>query len=207
MSFAALLRREPCAVAFGLLHTVAATIGQTFVISLFLPGIKEGFSLSDAQVSLLFTGTTLASAAALWKIGPWIDRADVVTGRIVDRTGSAWLFCVHLLPLAVGAVALIRLTSPWVVPLFWLCAGVTVGMGTVLQTTVIAERVPVERLGSARSWLAAGTIVASAVGPSLYGAGLAAGASMPTLLWASVAVLVGTTVLGVVATRSTAAGC
>ncbi len=50
MSFTALLRREPRALAFGLLHTIAATIGQTFVISLFLPGIKTSFALSDAQI-------------------------------------------------------------------------------------------------------------------------------------------------------------
>jgi MFS family permease len=399
MSFTILLRREPRAVAFGLLHTVAATIGQTFVISLFLPGIKESFALSDAQVSLLFTATTLASAAALWKIGAWIDRADVVryclscglflavscaviaaapvltvlivgifclrlsgngllthvaitataryfssdrgqalslvllgtsigeaglpallvaligtlgwrwtllatgclglvlvivaaiavrkepvfrrpdfrsaevstapvehsrtrrehnhrgyfalvtplfvgmpmvltalifhqaliaaekgvtlqwfavsfmafaivrvpisiiTGRIVDRTGSAWLFCLHLLPLAAGITALNTVSSPWIVPLYWLCAGVTTGMGTVLQTTVVAERVSLERLGTARSVLAAVTIVASAVGPSLYGLGLASGARMPVILWASVAVLVGATAIGVMATR------
>ena len=79
MSFIALFYREPRALAFGLLHTLAATVGQTFVISLFLPGVKESFTLGDAQVSLLFTTATLISAAALWKIGGWIDRVDHVT--------------------------------------------------------------------------------------------------------------------------------
>jgi hypothetical protein len=51
MSFIALLRREPRALVFGLLHTFAATIGQTFVIALFLPGIKQSFALGDAAVS------------------------------------------------------------------------------------------------------------------------------------------------------------
>jgi len=400
MTVTTLLRREPGPIAFGLLHTVAATVGQTFVISLFLPGIKESFALSDAQVSLLFTATTLASAAALWTVGAWIDRTDVVRyclscglflalscaliagvpalpalivgmfclrlagngllthvaitataryfsrdrgqalslvllgssfgeaalptvlvaligtwgwrwtllaagcfglslviaaavavrtqaafrsphsrsanvsavarerseatgprdsrtyfawtaplfiamplvitatifhqallaaekgvslqwsavsfmafaivrvpvsifiGRIVDRLGSAWLFCLHLLPLGAGTAALIAVASPWVVPLYWLCAGVTGGMGSVLQATVVAERVPLARLGSARSVLAAVTIVASAVGPSLFGLGFAAGASMATILWASVFVLLAATMLGVVATRA-----
>jgi MFS family permease len=400
MSFTVLFRRAPRAVAFGLLHTLAATIGQTFVISLFLPGIKESFALGDAQVSLLFTGTTLASALALWKIGAWIDRADVVrysvscglllalacafiaaareitllvvgmfclrlagngllthvaltatarrftrergealslillgssigeaglpaiivaliglsgwrstfaaagclglvlvaaaaaairkdaafrspharssgqspkplqqsravpradqrryftltaplflampmvitatvfhqalvaeskgislqwfavsfiafavsrvicsvvTGPIVDRAGSTWLFCFHLLPLAAGTAALITMSSPWVAPLFWFCAGITSGAGTVLQMTVVAERVALARLGAARSLVAAATIVASAIGPSLYGAGLAAGARMSTILWASVVMLMGATALGFVATRS-----
>ncbi len=400
MSFTGLLRREPRALAFGLLHTIAATVGQTFVISLFLPGIKASFALSDAQISLLFTGTTLVSAAALWKIGAWIDHADLVRyslacgvflalscaliagahhlavlvagmaclrlagngllthvgltataryftrqrgqavslvllgssigegglpvvlvsflgawgwrptlaaagcfglllvivaaaavrreaafctphsrsaeespapaprvkarpyannlryflvsgplfaampmvltatvfhqalvaeakgvslqwfavsfiafaisrvvssvliGPAVDRFGSKWPFCLHLLPLAAATAALITVSSPWVVPVYWFCAGVTGGMGMVLQTTVVAERVPPERLGAARTVLTAAMIVASAVGPSLFGSGLAAGASIPTILWASVAGLIIATTLGFVAHRT-----
>jgi MFS family permease len=390
------LTREPRALAFGLLHTVAATIGQTFVISLFLPGIKEAYELSAAQVALLYTTTTLASAAALWKVGPWIDRADtvryalwsalllalacgvmatahhlvvlivglfflrlagngllphvaltataryfvrhrgqalslvllgssigeggfpaplvatiatlgwrptlaltgivgallvaagaaavrkeaafrakpaaaaeagrsapsmrdathaipqrrfflltaplfigmplvvtatifhqalvaearglslkwfavafiafalsrvvvsVVTGPIVDRFGSTWLFCLHLLPLAAGTAALVLIDSTWIAPMYWFCAGVSSGLGTVLHMTVVAERVVSARLGTARSIVAAAGIVASAVGPSLYGAGLALGASIPALLWASVTLLLGATVIGLV---------
>jgi hypothetical protein len=72
MSFLGLLRREPRALAFGLLHTFAATIGQTFVTALFLPGIKQSFALGEADVSLIFTATTLASAVVLGKsAGGW----------------------------------------------------------------------------------------------------------------------------------------
>jgi predicted MFS family arabinose efflux permease len=78
MSFAGLLRREPRALAFGVLHTLGATIGQTFVIALFLPGIKESFALRDGSISVMFTGTTLASAALLWQIGPRLDRNDLL---------------------------------------------------------------------------------------------------------------------------------
>jgi MFS family permease len=403
MSVLALLRREPRAIAFGLLHTIAATVGQTFLISLFLPGIKAAFGLGDAGVSVLFTATTLASAAALWRVGAWIDRADllryalscaalllfacaiigasgalwvlalglfclrlagngllthvavtataryfsgdrgralsivllgssigegalpavlvpligawgwratlvalgafgvalvlvaarlvrrqaafrtplrasdaaaraalqtgvtsaadnrryflltaplfvtmwtfitatifhqslvaqakglslqwfavsyiafaavrvpvsVLTGRLIDRIGSARLFCLHVLPLALGTVVLVVAGSPWVAPFYWFCAGVTSGMGTVLQSTVVAERVPRERLGRARSLLGAMGIVASAAGPTLYGGGLAAGASMSAILWASVAFFVLATALGLVATRRYARG-
>jgi MFS family permease len=394
MNVLTLFRREPRALAFGLLHTLAATIGQTFLVSLFLPGIKQSFALGDAQVSLLFTGTTLASAVALWKIGAWIDRVDIVrycvscglflafscaaiasaqhvtvlavglfclrlagngllthvaltataryfvrergqalslvllgssvgevglpalfvtlielwgwrstqaaagclgfvlvlaaaaavrrqpafrsphhraedvgttpphhahamprvhrrayflltaplfiamplvitaalfhqaliahekgfslpwfaisfvgfpisrvaisfvTGPLVDRIGSTWPFSVHLLPLAAGIAALITVESPWVAPFYWVCAGIAAGMGAVLQTTVIAERVPVERLGAARSILTALSIVASAAGPSLYGVALASGARLTEILWASVATLLAATALG-----------
>jgi MFS family permease len=393
------LAREPRALAFGLLHTVSATIGQTFVISLFLPGIKASFALGDAQVALLFTLTTVASAAALWKVGPWIDRTDVVryslwcglllvvacvtmalarelivlvlglfclrlsgngllthvaltatarhfarergkalslvllgssigeaglpaplvtmiaafgwrpmlaltgffglllvlaaaaavreqaafrarrvattdaggvkgkareatpaanqrrfftltaplfiamplvvtaaifhqallaeakgvslqwfavsfiafavsrvvcslaTGPIVDRFGSTGLFVVHLLPLAASMAALITLDSRWVVPLFWFGAGVTSGLGTVLHMTVVAERVPLERLGSARTVAGAVGIFAAASGPTLFGTALSFGASMTAILWGAVSLLLGATALGLLATR------
>jgi MFS family permease len=391
------LTREPRAFAFGLLHTTSATIGQTFVISLFLPGIKESFGLNDAQVALLFTLTTVASAAALWKVGPWIDRADVVryslwcagllalacmamalareltvfflglfclrlagngllthvaltataryftagrgkalslvllgssigevglpgplltliaalgwrttlaltgclglllvlaaaaavrrhaafracrlvpahcrgstvrgggiiqdsaqrrffiltaplfigmplvvtatifhqalladakgvtlhwfaisfiafavsrvvcalvTGPIVDRIGSTGLFCLHLLPLAAATAALVTLDAHWVVPFFWFCAGVSSGLGGVLHMTVVAERVPLERLGAARTIVGATGIFASAAGPTLYGAALAAGASVTAILWGAVTLLLAATALGMLA--------
>lgn len=395
--FAALVRREPRPLAFGLLYTIAATIGQTFLISLFLPGIKTALGLGDAQVALLFTLATLASAVALWQAGAWIDRVDllryglacavvlaascvvvasatgvaslaaglfalrlagngllthvavtatarhfvrdrgralalvmlgpslgegllpallvpligawgwravlaalgalglalalaaaslvrgsaefrkppmrgpdaqaaaateggvrardrryflwtlplfagmwlvttatifhqalvaaakgvslqwfavsfiafaavrvpvsVLTGRVVDRIGSDAVFCVHLAPLALGTVALIVTDTPWVAPIYWLCAGVTSGMGTVVQSTVVAERVPRERLGQARSVLAAVGIVASAAGPSVYGFALAGGATITAVLWGSVAFLVAASALGLAATR------
>lgn len=400
MSFIALLRREPRALAFGLLHTFAATIGQTFVIALFLPGIKQSFALGDAEVSLIFTSTTLASAVVLWKVGAWLDRTDVVrysvgcgvflalacaamalsreltvfvvamfclrlagngllthvaltatarhfvsgrgqalslvllgstmgevglaapvvflvvafgwrwtlagvgclglllvlaaaaivlnelrfrrthpqhapqptgvrvphprarpsiasrkyftltaplflampmtitagvfhqaliagmvgvslewfavsfvacaisrvltsivVGPIIDRVGSTGLFCAHLLPLAAGTSVLIALEHPAVVPLYWVSVGITSGLGVVLQTTVVAEQVPLERLAAARSLLGAVTIVASALGPTLYGVALAAGAEMRTILWCSVAALLAATAAGVFALK------
>jgi MFS family permease len=394
------LTREPRALAFGLLHTIAATIGQTFVISLFLPGIKASFGLGDAQVALLFTLTTVASAAALWKVGPWIDRADVVrysvscglllvvagaamalareaivlvvglfclrlagngllthvaltataryftagrgkalslvmlgssigeallpaplvtliatfgwrttlaltgclglalvlaaaaavraqaafrarqrvsadaggsppkshaasadyaqrrfftltaplfiamplvvtatifhqallaeakgvslqwfavsfvafavsrvvcslaTGPVVDRAGSTGLFRVHLLPLAGGTAALVMLDSDWVVPFFWFCAGVSSGLGAVLHMTIVAERVPLERLGAARTIVGAVGILAAALGPTLYGAALALGADTPAILWGAVLLLAGATALGLFAANA-----
>jgi MFS family permease len=402
MSFITLLRREPRALAFGLLHTFAATIGQTFVIALFLPGIKQSFAIGDAEVSLIFTSTTLASAVVLWKVGAWLDRSDavrysvgcgvllalacaalalsrelavfvvamfclrlagngllthvaltatarhfvsgrgqalslvllgstmgevglaapvvflvaafgwrwtlagvgclglllvlvaaaivlnerrfrgphlyapepagvsvqhprarpstasrkyfalmgplflampmtitagvfhqaliaemigvslewfaisfvacaisrvltsVMAGPFIDRVGSSGLFCAHLLPLAAGTVALIAFAHPAVVPLYWISVGITSGLGTVLQITVVAERVALERLAAARSVLGAITIVASALGPTVYGAALAAGAQMRTILWCSVAALIAATAAGAVALKTAA---
>jgi hypothetical protein len=45
---------------------MASSVGQTFVVALFLPGIKESFTLDDAQVASLYGLATVASAAVLW---------------------------------------------------------------------------------------------------------------------------------------------
>jgi hypothetical protein len=72
MSYGALVSTEPRALAFGFLHAAAATVGQTFLIALFLPSIKAQLGIGDAQVASFFALTTLASAAALWAVGrPW----------------------------------------------------------------------------------------------------------------------------------------
>jgi MFS family permease len=130
---------------------------------------------------------------------------SLITGPCADRIGSDGLFRVHLVPLALGIAALIVFDGAWVAPFFWTCAGVTSGMGGVLQTTIVAERIPAAHLGTARSVLMAVTIVASAAGPSLYGAGLAAGAGMAAILWASAAMLAGATALGCMAAGSRSA--
>jgi MFS family permease len=126
---------------------------------------------------------------------------SMLTGRIVDRVGSQTLFCAHLLPFVLGTAALILLDTRWVVPFFWLCAGITGGIGVVVQSTVVAERVRRERLGHARSLLGAAGIVASAVAPSLYGYALAGGASMTAVLWSSIAFMLVATGLGIVAAK------
>jgi MFS family permease len=127
--------------------------------------------------------------------------ASILTGPLVDCLGSNRLFWLHLLPLAAGIAALVVVPAPWVIPLFWFGAGVASGMGAILQTTVIAERVPAARLGTARSVLAAVTIVASAAGPTLYGLALAAGARASTVLWSSVAALLMASALGLIAAK------
>jgi MFS family permease len=129
---------------------------------------------------------------------------SLLIGPVIDRIGSSGLFCAHLLPLAAGTIALITLRHPSVVPLYWVCVGVTSGLGVVLQTTVVAERVTPARLAATRSLLGAVTIVASALGPTLYGLGLAAGAGMRTILWFSVAALLAATAAGVAALRADA---
>jgi hypothetical protein len=84
---------------------------------------------------------------------------------------------------------------------YWVLAGVTAGLAGTLQVTVIAERVPAARLGRVRSVLASMTIVAAAAGPALYGALIAAGVAVNTLLWGSAVAMGVATLIGVTGFR------
>jgi MFS family permease len=150
----------------------------------------KGLSLHWFAVSFVaFSATRLASS--------------LLAGPAIDRFGSAGLFALHLLPFSVGVMLLAWAAGAWVVPVYWVLAGVTAGLAGTLQVTVIAERVPAARLGRVRGVLASMTIVAAAAGPALYGALIAAGVAVNTLLWSSAIAMVVATVIGVIDLRQT----
>lgn len=151
-----MIRREPQALGFGLLHTIAATIGQTFIVSLFLPGIKASFGLSDAQVSLIFTTTTLASAAALWKIGAWIDRADLLRYSVA---------CACFLAFSCAAIASARHLALMLIGLFCLRLA---GNGLLTHVALTATaRYFVRQRGEALSLVLLGSSVGEAILPAI----------------------------------------
>lgn len=396
MSFVALAREEPRAIAFGMLCMLASSPGQTFLIALFLPGMKGSFGLGDAEIANLYGVATVLSALVLWRIGRWIDRTDLlrygtasaaflllacalaasagsalvlaagffalrlggqgllthvaatatgryftqdrgkalsltflgyslgeaalpaltvaligawgwqaalVTGGVfsllvvsggaalvrgktafrrpvrasampagggrirhavpaastryfiltgplfiatplvvtalvfhqaliahdkgvslqwfavsftsfalvrlasvllvgpaIDRFGSRWLFCLHLVPLAAGIALLASPASTaWSVPAYWMLAGISAGMAGNLQVAILAESVPPDRLGAVRSVFASAMILASALGPALYGWMLAYGVSVEAVLWGTAAAMLAATALGAAA--------
>ena len=120
VSYLDLVRDNPRALAFGFMHATAATIGQTFVIALFLPDVKRDIGLSDAAVAGFFTVATLASAAALSWIGRWIDRFDLLRYSLASAAvlsagcvlaafaGTAPLFLLALFLLRLGGNGLLN---------------------------------------------------------------------------------------------------
>jgi hypothetical protein len=66
VGFVALARHAPREIGFGFLCNLASSPGQTFLIALFLPGIKSSFGLGDAEVSNLYA---LATVLALPRCG------------------------------------------------------------------------------------------------------------------------------------------
>lgn len=79
---------------FGFLLTFTSSFGQTFFISLFSAPIRESLSLSNFELSAVYSIATLLSAATL----PW-------TGLAIDSMRLQNVTALSLLGLLIGAVA------------------------------------------------------------------------------------------------------
>ena len=60
--------------------------------------------------------------------------------------------------------------------------GITTGFATTLRTAIIPELVPLDEIGAARSTLTAIMVLASAMGPAIYGWMFAADMSIEVML-------------------------
>ncbi len=92
-SYIDLIRTHPRLLTFGVLQSFFSNLGKSFVISLFVPHIREVFQLQRTEFGTLYSIATLATAALL-----------PVAGRLIDR------FNLRLYSLAVG---LLMLAAYW----------------------------------------------------------------------------------------------
>ena len=69
MSTTTYLRRAGPALGFGFLLAFSSSVGQTYVISMFAGEIRAELNLTHGGFGVLYTGATLASAAALLWLG------------------------------------------------------------------------------------------------------------------------------------------
>lgn len=65
-----LLRAQTSLLTYGVALTFMSSVGQTFLVSLFVPYFVASFALSEGGFGLLYSGATLGSAFLL----PWIGR-------------------------------------------------------------------------------------------------------------------------------------
>lgn len=67
-------RQEAPLLTYGVLLTLLSSVGQTFLVSLFVPDFLETFPLDEGSFGLLYSGATLTSGLLLPWIGKWLDR-------------------------------------------------------------------------------------------------------------------------------------
>lgn len=64
-------------LAFGAWHSFYSGLGQTYLVSLFVPFMRDKFGASVAEFALYYSLATLCSAFVLPIVGAWIDRMNL----------------------------------------------------------------------------------------------------------------------------------
>jgi len=95
-----LIRKYPRLLLFGILTAMFSGPGQTFLVSFFLPSMRESFSMSQTKIAFLYALATAASAFLL----PWV-------GRMLDRTPLVWFTLIAGFLLSIGCLVLSKSTG------------------------------------------------------------------------------------------------
>jgi MFS family permease len=127
----------------------------------------------------------------------------LITGPLTDRVGAARLMPYYLIPATGALLVLASGTAPWLVPVFMVSQGISVGMSRVVLGALWAEWYGVRHLGAIRALVAAQMVMASAASPVLFGWMLDNGISMDAILTMSAGYLALSIVLILVAGRFT----
>jgi len=91
------IKKYPQLLLFGILTAMFSGPGQTFLISFFIPHMRDEFSLSQTQIASLYSAATLISALLL-----------PLMGRLLDRLRLVWFTLIAGFLLAVGCLILSR---------------------------------------------------------------------------------------------------
>ncbi len=111
MNYFQLFRANPGILSFGILLVFFSSLGQTFVVALYIPDFMEAFGLSSSAFSRLYALATLLSATTLIFVGKKIDHIPlkhfvlfVVTGIFFAclLTAASW----HVIVLFLGIYTL-----------------------------------------------------------------------------------------------------
>jgi MFS family permease len=110
-------------------------------------------------------------------------------GVLTDRYNTTTLFVYHLLPMAAGILALAFVPGILAGALFLFLSGVTVGMGMVIKSAILAEVYGVARIGQVRSMYTVVMVISTAAAPLVFGMALDAGVTFATLAIVSASVM------------------
>lgn len=136
--------------------------------------LAQSFGLPLAVFAAAFIGFALIQAPT-----------GFLSGAVVDRIGSRRVLQLHVVPFVIGVLMLAAFGNGWGVWAFLVLAGVTNAAGALLRTSMVAELVPPERLGAARSLVSACMVVSTAAGPAVYGLLIGTGLSPSAVLGAA----------------------
>lgn len=94
---------------------------------------------------------------------------SIVTGMLVDRFGALSLTPFYMLPMVCSTLVIAFLDASWTIMMFMALAGVTGGATATIISTMWAELYGVLHLGSIKAMVAGIQVIASALGPAVFG--------------------------------------
>ncbi len=106
MTYSQLVRTYPNQLSYGLLHFFFSSLGQTFLISLFVASFTDALDISRMQFSWIYSTATLVSALILPLAGKYLDQVKV---RYVSLTVAVILIIFSLLTASMQHIAVMAL--------------------------------------------------------------------------------------------------
>jgi MFS family permease len=166
--------------AFWLLVPSMVAIPFTLTALIF----HQGYLASELGLSISTFAVGFALFALLQIPG------SILGGKWTDRFTARSLMPWHLIP-AIGGVSVLALFgTSWSVTIYLALAGFSSGWSNVLRSAVIAEMVPPDGIGGARSIAASAMVISTAAGPAIFGFLHSMGMGVEEILWASIGALV-----------------
>lgn len=126
----------------------------------------------------------------------------IASGPLVDRVSARRLVPVYLLPLALGALALVASDAPVMAPVFLGLLGVSTGISAVVSGALWAELYGVTHLGAIRAFGHALMVFSSGLAPAAMGLLIDWGTSVEAIAVASAAYCAAASALAATAGRS-----
>jgi MFS family permease len=108
---------------------------------------------------------------------------SLVAGLLVDRFTAMRLFPIHLIPLVIGVGILMNSSHPYASLFYLAFAGMTVGLGGNIKSSMLPEIYGPQHLGSIRSVIVMVSVLSTSAGPVAFGHLLDAGIQLENILF------------------------
>ena len=92
MNYKQLVFRYPGYVGFGAIHYFYSALGQTFLISQFVPYFNQSLRLTNATFSIIYAVATISSATLIPFAGRYIDKLKIRQASLINGLAIA-VFC------------------------------------------------------------------------------------------------------------------
>lgn len=115
----------------------------------------------DWSLSLMATGLIFFASGRIIN--------TFITGPLVDKYKATTLFPFYQVPMALGFLSLLFLSSHWAPAISFSLFGLTTGSGGPIKSAIWAELYGVKHLGAIKSSFATIMILSTAISPALFG--------------------------------------